>query len=84
MSTKAVVQSVTLLAVHSVPAPVYQLLCCSTVLFKVLCYKTKNVVFIFLCFLMCYLCEKYHKPITVQYYVIDCVSWVARLTLLNL
>ena len=56
----------------------------SEYLFKVLCYKTKNVFFIFLCFLMCYLCEKYHKPITVQYYVINCVSWVARLTLLNL
>ena len=33
---------------------------------------------------MYYLCEKYHKPITVQYCVADCVSWVPRLTLLNL
>ena len=33
---------------------------------------------------MYYLCEKYHKPITVQYYIADCVSWVPRLTLLDL
>ena len=25
---------------------------------------------------MYYLCEKYDKPITAQYYVADCVSWV--------
>ena len=28
----------------------------------------------FVCFLMYYLCEKYYKPITVQYYTTDCVS----------
>ena len=33
---------------------------------------------------MYYLCEKYYKPITVQYYIADCVSWVRRLTLLDL
>ena len=33
---------------------------------------------------MYYLCEKYYKPITVQYYIDDCVSWVPRLTLLGL
>ena len=37
-------------------------------------------VFVF----MYYLCEKYYKPITVQYYIADCVSWVPRLTLLDL
>ena len=37
----------------------------------------------FLYFLMYYLCEKY-KPVTVQHYISDCVSWVPRLTLLNL
>ena len=26
----------------------------------------------------------YYKPITVQYYIADCVSWVPRLTLLDL
>ena len=33
---------------------------------------------------MCYLCEKFYIPITVQYYIADCVSWVPRLTLLDL
>ena len=33
---------------------------------------------------MCYLSEKYYKPITVQYYIADCVIWVPRLTLLDL
>ena len=33
---------------------------------------------------MYYLCEKYYKPIRVQYYIADCVSWVLRLTLLDL
>ena len=32
---------------------------------------------------MYYLCEKYYKPITVHY-IADCVSWVPRLTLLDL
>ena len=27
-------------------------------------------------FFMYYLCEKYYKPITGQYYIADCVSWV--------
>ena len=31
-----------------------------------------------------YLCEKYYKPIIVQYYVANCISWVPRLTLLGL
>ena len=71
---------------HLMPAPVCQLLYCTTVLFQVLCCKIKNVSFIFcVClFFMYYLCEKYYKPITVQYYIADCVSWVLRLTLLNL
>ena len=39
----------------------------------------------FLClFFMCYLCEKYYKPIRVQYFIADCVSSVPRLTLLDL
>ena len=32
----------------------------------------------FLYFLMYCLCEKYYKPIIVQYYIADCVSWVPR------
>ena len=33
---------------------------------------------------MYYLCENYYKPIIVQYYIGDCVSWVPRLNLLDL
>ena len=37
-----------------------------------------------LCLFFTYcLCEKYLKPITVQYYIADCVSQVPRLTLLD-
>ena len=33
---------------------------------------------------MHYLCEKFYKPMTVHYYIANCVSWVPRLTLLDL
>ena len=33
---------------------------------------------------MYYLCEKYYKLIIVQYYMVDSVSWVPRLNLLDL
>ena len=33
---------------------------------------------------MCYVSEKHYKPITVQYYTADSISWVPRLTLLDL
>ena len=57
----------------------------TTVLFKLLYCKIKNIFLIFLClFFMYYLCEKYYKPITVQHYIANCVSWVPRLTLLDL
>ena len=40
---------------------------------------------LFLCLsVMYYLCEKYYKPIPVQYYIAYCVSWVPRLALLDL
>ena len=56
----------------------------TTVLFKVLYCKIKNVLFFCVClFFMYYLCEKYYKPFTVQYYVANCVTWVPRLTLLD-
>ena len=67
------------LPVPTMPAPVCQLLYCTTVLFKVLYCKIKNVFFILCLFFMYYLREKYYKPITVQYYIADCVSWVPRL-----
>ena len=39
----------------------------------------------FLClFFIHYLCEKYHKPTSVPYSIADCVSWVPKLTLLDL
>ena len=30
------------------------------------------------------LCKKYYKPITVRYYIAACVSWVYRVTFLDL
>ena len=37
-------------------------------------------------FFLMYYCvrEKYYKPITVEYYITSCVSWVPRLTWLDL
>ena len=55
----------------------------TTVLFKVLYCKIKNVYFLCL-FFMYYLCETDYKPITVQYYIANCVSWVPKLTSLDL
>ena len=46
----------------------YQLLCCTTVLFKVLYYKIKVVLYFLWVFFWYYLCEKYYKPIKVQHY----------------
>ena len=58
----------------------------TTVFFKVLCYKTAKNFFVFVCLslLPVFLCEKYYKPIIVQYYIADCVSWIPGLTLLDL
>ena len=33
---------------------------------------------------MYHLCEKYYKPIIVQYYITNCISWLRRLTSLDL
>ena len=41
-----------------------------------------SLFFVFVC--MYYLCGKYYKPITVQYYIAHGVSWVRRLTVLDL
>ena len=60
---------------------------CYTVLLYFSRYYTVRLKMfsLFLCLLfMYYLCEKYYKPIRVQYYITDCVSWVPRLTLLDL
>ena len=42
--------------------------------------RLKTIFFFYVClFFMYYLCEKYN-PITVQYYITGCVSWIPRLT----
>ena len=72
-----------LLPAYSMPAPVCQLLYC-TPLFSRYC-TVRLKMFSFLClFFMYYLCERYCKPITMQYHIANCVSWVPKLTLLVL
>ena len=56
------------------PAPVCELLCYPTVLFKELYYKIENVLFFVYLVFMYYLYEKYCKPITVQYYIANYVN----------
>ena len=64
--------------------PLYASCCTGLLYFSRYC-TVRFKMFYFLClFFMYYLCEKYYKPITVQYYIADCVSWVPRLTLLDL
>ena len=59
--------------------------CCTVLLYFSRYCTVRLKMFYFLClFFRYYLCEKYYKPITVQYYVSDCVSWVPRLSLLDL
>ena len=41
-------------------------------------------LFYFLSFFSILFCEKYYKPITVQYYILNYVSWVPRLTVWDL
>ena len=68
------------LPVHSVPAPVCQLL-----YFARHCTVKLKMFSLFLClFFMYYLCENYYKPVTVQDCVDNCVSWVPKLTLSDL
>ena len=52
--------------------------------FQGMYYKIKNTLAFLYFIFMYYLCEKYCKPTTVQYYIVNCVSWVPRLTLLDL
>ena len=79
-------QSVNLLTCSLDATPVCQLLYCTTVLLKTLYCKIKNVFFTFSVYLLLcyYLFIKYYKPIIVQYYIADCVSWIPKLTLLDL
>ena len=57
---------------------------CCTVLLYFSRYCSVRLKMFYLFIFMYYLCEKYYKPITVQYYIADCVSWIPRLTLLDL
>ena len=59
---------------------------CYTVLlyFSRYCTVRLKMPIFCVCSFMYYLCEKYYKPITVQYQIADRVSWVPRLTLLDL
>ena len=60
--------------------------CCTVLLYfsRHCTVRLKMFSLFFVLFFMYYLYEKYYKPITVQYYIADCVSWVPRLTLLDL
>ena len=75
----SVLQAVTSLACSLDASPCMPVV----VLFKILNYKFKNVLCFLCLFFMYYLCGKYYKPITIQYYVVDCVSCVSRLILLD-
>ena len=44
----------------------------------------RTVYFLCLFVFMYYMCEKYCTPITVQYHIAGCVTWVPRVTLLDL
>ena len=81
----SLLQSVTLLCLFTWCQPLYASCCtvCTTVLFKVLYFTFKMFNFC-VCFFMYYLCEKYYKSITLQYYVANCVSWAPRLTSFDL
>ena len=49
--------------------------CCAALLsFSRFCAIRLKMFSLFFVFFMHYLCEKYHKPITVQYYVIDVLA----------
>ena len=69
-----------LLPVHSMPAPAGQLLYGTTLLFKVLYCKIKNVFFIFCVCVLCIIC----LTVLLQYCIASCVGWIPRLALLDL
>ena len=76
------ISSPSFLLVHSIPSAMCQLLYCTSVLCKGLYCKIQNLSCIFCVYLvfMYYLCEMCYQ----QYYIVDCVSWALRLTVLNL
>ena len=46
--------------------------------------RLKMFSLFFVLFFMCYMYEKCYKPVIVQYYIADCVSWVPTLILSDL
>ena len=65
--------------------PLYASCCAVLLYFTRYCTVRLKIFSLFFVFVfMYYLCEKYYKPITVWYYIADCVSLVPRLTLLDL
>ena len=75
----------------SLPPPVSNSSCLYTDVCQLLYYNFSRYCSIrlkmfslFLFVFMYYLCEKYYKHITLHYYIADYVSWVPKLTLLNL
>ena len=58
--------------------------CCIVLLYFSRYSTARLKMFYFVVFLMYYLCERYYKPFIVKYYIVICISWVPRLTLLNL
>ena len=68
------------LPVRLMPAPVCRLLYCTTGLFKVLYCKEKKFYFC-ICSFLCIICVK--NITNLWLYSTDCVSWVPRLTLLD-
>ena len=74
----SLLQLVILLACSLVADPVCQMLPCTMVVFKVVYYEIKTFIFYL------FLCEKYYKPVTVPCYIANYVSWLPRLTSLDL
>ena len=53
---------------------------CTTLLYFSRYCTVRLSIFIFVFVFIYYLCEKYYKPIALQYYIADCVNSVPRLT----
>ena len=55
--------------------PLYARCCAELLYFPRYCTVRLNMFYFACLFFMYYLCKKYYKPITIQYYIVDCVSW---------
>ena len=82
----SLLQSVNFSCLFTQCQPLYASCCTVLPYFSRYCtVRLKCFIFCVCLFFMYYLYEKYCKPIiTVQYYIADCVSWVPKLTLLDL